>query len=192
MPKLDPIKAKVRILYLPALLIYLLGLVYLILPSPATPDLTNSVRSTEPGDTWQNPTQKAFFTQKDRGQVLFELQSAFSLQGFPLKGYRLNYPPEEAFTLVRDQLPSYYLEEIVHPLRESLFINGWEPQNSPKYSYLPAEDRPGIVIDGVTYQSKVTINPAYSPLWARLFVWTMIFPASYLVYLSVRKSFIYG
>ena len=41
--------------------------------------------------------------------------------------YRLNYPPEESQTLIRDQTKSTYLEEIVHPLRESILINGFEP-----------------------------------------------------------------
>jgi hypothetical protein len=180
-----------KTLYLILVITYLLGIVYLIKPSPQTPDLSDSFRSTEPGDTYQHPEQKAFYTDKYRTQALNELQSQWSVLSLPFLDYRLNYPPEEVATLVREQLYSSYLEEIVHPLRESLFVNGWEPSNSPKYSYLPAEDRPTIITEGNLYNSKVTIRPVYSPIWIRLIVWTAIFPAGFLVYLSLKKSFLY-
>lgn len=180
-----------KLLYLILTVTYLLGIVYLIQPSPQTPDLSDSFRSTEPGDTYQHPDQKAFYTNKYRSEALAELQSSWSITNIPFLEYRLNYPPEEVTTLVREQLYSSYLEEVVHPLRESLFINGWEPSNSPKYSYLPAEDRPIIITEGIPYNSKVTIRPVYSPIWARLFVWTAIFPASFLSFMSLKKSLIH-
>ena len=45
-------------------------------------------------------------------------------------GERLNYPPEDAQTLIRDQTQATFLEEIVHPMRESLFIAGNETGSS--------------------------------------------------------------
>lgn len=181
-----------KLLYLILATVYILGIIYLIKPSPQTPDLSDSFRSTEPGDTYQHPDQKAFYTDKYRNQALNELQSQWSVLNVPFLDYRLNYPPEEVSVLVREQLYSSYLEEVVHPLRESLFINGWEPKNSPKYSYLPPEDKPTIITEGIPYNSKVTIRPVYSPLWVRLFVWTLIFPASFLVYISLKKSLNYA
>jgi hypothetical protein len=171
-------------------LVYLLGVVYLILPSPISPDLSMSKRSDEPGDTWQNPTQKAFFTDKDRQTVLSELQNKFALSLFSIKipSFRLNYRPEEATTIVRDQLFSYYLEEIVHPLRESLFVNGWEPQNSPLNADKPPEERDKVIIEGIVYRAKITSRPYFSTPLPRLFVWTMVFPLSYLVYFSFKRA----
>lgn len=171
-------------------LVYLVGLIYLVLPSPSYPDLRDAGRSDEPGDTWQHPDQKGFYTNLDRTQVLTDLQNKFSikLNSLNVPSYRLNYRPEEAFDYVRDQLQSYYLEEIVYPLRESLYVNGWEPKKSPQYAGLPAKSIPDISLHGVPYSAKITLRPVSSPVWARILVWTLIFPATYFVYLSFKKS----
>jgi len=177
---------------LPVFFLYLLGLVYLSLPQPAVPVVIDGLRSQEPGDTDQNPDQSAYFTQKERRVVLSEIQSDYSLnfQGITLPSFRLNYRPEESQTLVREQIQSYYLEEIVHPLREALFVNGWEPENSPIYASISQEKKPRIQINGQFYLSKVILKPVFSSLWARLFVWTLIFPVSYLVILSLKKTYL--
>ena len=171
--------------------LYLVGLVYLSLPQPTVPVVIDGLRSQEPGDTYQNPEQSAYFTQKERQQVLSEIESDFSLsfQGLKIPSFRLNYRPEEVQTLVREQIKSYYLEETIHPLRESIFVNGWEPQNSPIYSNIPEEKDPFIQIDGQFYRSKITIKPVFSSLFSRILIWTMIFPASYLVFLSIKKTY---
>lgn len=170
--------------------IFLLGIIYLILPSPRYPDLTGGARSDEPGDTWQNPDQKGFYSNEDREYVLGDIQKQFSLKldGFVIPSYRLNYRPEEAYELVRDQLDSYYLEEIVYPLRESMFVNGWEPKKTPRFAHLPAKSIPDISLHGIAYNAKITLRPVTSPVWARLLVWALCFPAAYLIYLSFKKS----
>ena len=173
-------------------LVYLLGVFYLVLPDPIYPDLSLATLSDEPGDTWQNPDQKAFFSDKTRQEVLEELQQSFSLSF--LKGYlpsfRLNYRPEESTQFVREQLNSYYLEEIVHPLRESLYVNGWEPQNAPYWQTVPENKRPTIQIEGTYYNSKITLRPVYSQVWARILIWSLIFPLSFLVTKSLKRSFL--
>ncbi|MEK7064618.1 MAG: hypothetical protein AAB973_03370, partial [Patescibacteria group bacterium] len=101
-----------------AFFVYLVGLHYLTLPAPSLPALANSARSDEPGDTVQHPDQSAYYTFRDsRPSILAELQQKFSLADpfGKLFDYRLNYRPEEAGEFVRDQLRSYYLEEVVHP-----------------------------------------------------------------------------
>ena len=178
---------------LPILLIltvYLLGIYYLILPVPTLPSLTDSVVSDEPGDTWQHPDQIAFYTNRDNRQdILDELQNKFSLPGLAkIINYRLNYRPEDTQDLVRDPLKSYYLEEVVHPFRESLFINVLDPEKSP---LIRDEDRAQqrMYFHGQFYPIKVTLKPIYAGLWARLLVWTLIFPTSLAVFLSLKKSF---
>lgn len=173
-----------------SILIYLLGVAYLVQPSPKYPDVSSGVRSDEPGDTWQNPDQKGFYTNEDRSSVLSDIQSQFAIKvwGYTIPTYRLNYPPEEAYTLVRDQLMSYYLEEIVYPLRESIFVNGWEPKKAPMFARVNPKDIPEISIHGVPYNAKITLKPVSSPVWARLFIWTMTFPSVWLVFGSLKKS----
>lgn len=174
------------------LFLYLSGLVYLALPQPEVVALPNALRSTEPGDTWQNPDQSAYYTDLGRSQVLEYYQDTFSLKlfGASLPSYRLNYPPEDSRVYIRDHLLTYYLEEINHPLRESLFVAGWNPRLSPISNYLfdSQYDRWAMVIDGVEYQSKVTLKPYYSSPYTRFFIWTSIFPLTYLVFNHFRLS----
>jgi len=178
-----------KIQYLAVLIIYLLGVIYLALPSPSYPDLSSSARSEEPGDTWQHPDQKGYYSNLTRQQVLSELQSKFTLKFMSLviPSYRLNYRPEEAFSLVRDQLQSYYLEEIIYPLRESLFVNGWEPKKSPKFANSPLPPNTDLSWRGVPYDAKITLRPVNSSVWSRLLIWSLIFPATYLVFNSYKK-----
>ncbi|KKT89496.1 MAG: hypothetical protein UW88_C0002G0027 [Candidatus Collierbacteria bacterium GW2011_GWD2_45_10] len=70
--------------------IFIIGIIYLVLPSPAFPDLSNSAQSDEPGDTWQNPDQKGFFTNMERNRVLTDIQSKFVIKfgGVTLPSFR--------------------------------------------------------------------------------------------------------
>ena len=179
-------KAKITIL----LTVFIVGVLYLLTPSPALPDLDGAVRSDEPGDTWQHPDQKAFYTNRVRGEVIPEMQKKFSTSflGIKIPSFRLNYRPEESYEFIRDQVKSYYLEEIVYPFKESLFVSGWEPTNAPEFRHKELEDRPQVTYLGVTYLSKVTLRPVYSSTWARVFVWALVFPAAYLTYVSLKRS----
>jgi hypothetical protein len=173
-----------------AILIFVIGLIYLTLPTPALPDLRDSGRSDEEGDTWQHPDQKGFYSNLTRSEVLqnIESQSQLKIFGFTIPSYRLNYPPEEAFAKVRDQTKSNYLEEIVYPLRNSTFVNGWEPKKAPENANVDPKEITEISLHGVAYDAKITLRPVDSAVWARLFIWTLLFPTSQLVYLSFKKS----
>lgn len=169
-------------------ILYLIGIYYLIQPAPILPSLSESARSDEPGDTVQHPDQAAYYTLRDnRSDILGELQKKFGLPILSAISYRLNYRPEEVGELVRDQLRSYYLEEVVHPLRESLFINVLDPAKSPMIDDKKREQAK-MYLHGKFYPIKVTLRPVYSGVPGRLFVWTLIFPAIYAVYLSLNQS----
>ncbi len=171
-----------------AAFLYLAGIIYLIQPSPDLPSLADSTRSDEPGDTIQHPDQAAYYTDRDnREKILGELQKKFGLPRFSPVNYRLNYRPEEVGTLVRDQLRSYYLEEVVHPLRESLYINVLDPAKTPLIDD-DKREQAKMYLHGRFYPVKVTLRPVYSKVSGRLIVWTSIFPALALVYLSLKKS----
>ena len=71
--------------------------------------------------------------------------------------YTLNYPPEDAQWLIRDQTRSVFLEEIVHPFRESVFVNGFQAR--------AAKD--DIWYKGGHYDTKLTIRYVPSSLLIR-------------------------
>lgn len=169
--------------------LYFLGLIYLLIPTPALPRLDNAVLSNEEGDTWQNPDQRGYYTNLNRSQVLSQIQnkSRISFLGFYLPNYRLNYRPEEAGILVRDQLKSNYLEEIVYPFRNSIFVNGWEPKLAPRRNNSDVADL-NLAIYGIPYEAKITLKPTSSSPIARILIWTLVFPTAYFVFLSFKKA----
>ncbi len=172
------------------LLFYILGTIYLVQPVSQLPVLENAVLSNEPGDTWQNPDQRGYYTNLTRNEVINQIQSKYQIQffGWNLPSYRLNYRPEEAHELVRDQLKSNYMEEIVYPFHSSVFVNGWEPKKSPSYVNKSTNEVPDISIYGVPYEAKITLMPKNSHVLSRLFIWTAIFPIGYMCLVSIKKS----
>lgn len=171
-------------------LIYLLGLIYLLTPTQSLPILSSGGISDEPGDTWQHPDQRGFYTNLTRDQVLSEIQqkTEFTVFGIKIPNFRLNYRPEEAGTLVRDQLKSNYLEEIIYPLHSSYFVNGWEPKKAPINPNRKDPVDMNLSLHGIPYDAKITLLPITSSPISRVFVWTMIFPVSFLVLKSLQIS----
>lgn len=160
---------------LPILIIYLIGIVYLILPGPKLPDLEPALRSTEPGDTWQIPGVWAFYTDLSRRESIDFFEKAFShssFLGLPLPTFRLNHPPEYARETIRDTLASNFYEELTHPFRESLFISGWIPGEDKVYLAQSKESITYFLIEGKRYNAKITLYYVESLVWARLLVWT--------------------
>lgn len=163
--------------------------IYLMLPAPSIPPLPHSEKSTEPGDTVQVPNVSGYFTDMDRGQVTKFYQKSFSkssLFGLPLPTVRLNHPPEYARTVIRDQILSSYLEEYVHPLRDSLYVNGWEPdvyfKNNPG-----AAEQFKVTTGGKRYFSKVTIRTFPSSVILRVVIFVFGLILSFLFVLLFRR-----
>lgn len=132
--------------------VFILVTFYLFLPGPEkVPGPPDSIQSQEPGDT-QDPNLRAYFTNYTRAQVMAFYQDNFSRSSWAnilLPTFRLNLPPEDAFTVIQDQTKSSYLEEIVHPLRESLYVNGWQPDPDREAK---------IFVDDKQFSTKVTIH----------------------------------
>jgi hypothetical protein len=158
-------------------------------------DLPGALKSDEPGDTWQNPGQAAYFTDLSREEVMAFYRDSFALHLGPLtiKPYTLNYRPEDTATYVRGYIDSYYLEELVLPYRDSLFVNGWTPKLAPQFQNVPQKekDQAMINIKGQPFDSKITLRPYYSSTWARVFIWTLIFPTGWFVFTQFGKSLNY-
>lgn len=173
------------------LLTYLLGVIYLVFPGPTIPDLEPALRSTEPGDTWQIPGVWAFYTDLSRREAIDFFEKAFSRSSFlgiPLPTFRLNHPPEYARETIRDTLASNFYEELIHPLRESLFISGWIPGEDKAYLAQSKDPITYFLIEGDRYNAKITLYHVESPVWARLLVWTGIIASSSILACLMIKT----
>lgn len=123
---------------------------YAIVPTKGFPEpLPGSRQSEEEADT-EYIFRRAYFTDFNREEVIAHYQEQFKLSilGIEIPAMRLNYPPEDAQVLIRDQTRSTFLEELVYPLRESFFINGFKPS--------VAKDE--IWYKGVHYEQKITVR----------------------------------
>jgi hypothetical protein len=160
---------------------------YLALPAPQFPDPPSDViRSGEPADI-EDDLRRAYFTNLDRQEVMTWYQYRFDKSDYKIArffSYRLNYPPENAQIIIRDQTRSTFLEEIVHPFRESIYINGFEPN-------LPNEV---IFVEGKDWRQKIIVKYIPGSLIGRLFVGVSILGLISLVYMETKRvvTFIYG
>lgn len=138
-------------------------LFYVLLPNPGFPEPpANSLQSNEPADV-ETSLRRGYYTNLSREEVLKYYQGQLKKSAFlniSLPTYRLNYPPEEAQVIIRDQTKSTFLEEIVHPLRESFYINGYEPK----------EPQNIIEVDGKIWRQKIIVRYIPSNTLARLSV----------------------
>lgn len=152
----------------------LVFLFYLYLPNPKFPNPPEgALQSNEPADT-ETPLRRAYFTNLLRGEVMNFYKKEFespALFGIPFFTERLNYPPEEAKTLIRDQTRSTFLEELVHPFRESLFVNGFEPK--------VAKD--AIFIEGKPWRQKIIVKYVPSERKVRILVGLLTLTAIWVV-----------
>ncbi len=116
----------------------------------------------------------------DRSQVLawYEKQINHSnFLGIRMPTLLLNFPPEEAQTLIRDQTGSTYLQQFVHPFRESWYVNGSEtPAGSLK---------PHFFVEGKYWNEKIIIRYIPTNIWIR----EGIFIATAIVMVIIYKAF---
>jgi len=173
--------------------LFLLGLIYLTWPGPRLisdfPPLPNSLQSDEPGDTYQNPNNAAFFSDLRRPDVISYYQNEFSylnIFGIQIPPLRSNHPPEEAFIYVRDQVPSTYLEQLSYPLRDSLFINGFEPFDEQGKHY--REGATEIYVKDGFYKTKTTLRYFGSSISSRLLIYILIWGSGYLIFKLSKKA----
>lgn len=139
---------------------------YLSFPARGFPNPPpGSLQSFEPADT-ESPNRRAYFTNFTRTEIL-----SYYRQNFNVRALRLNYPHEEAQTLIRDQTQSSWLEELYLPMRDSYLINGWYPTK-------PTEQ---ININRVHYLNKITVRYIPSHAISRLTVLLLACISSYLL-----------
>ena len=160
------------------------AVLYLISPTPTLPDLSNSIKSELPGDTTQISNVSAYYTNMSRTEVM-NFYKAYYSSPFRII---LNHPPEKAQDIIVDTIQSYYLQEIVLPFKESLYINGFEWENDV---FTKAENRVKnkLIYDNKEYQAKITIRrfPVSIPKRLITFFATEI---GVIITLFVFKSFL--
>jgi len=153
-----------------------------IVDFPALPQSAKSILS---GDTTEVKNVSAYFSNNYRKYVVYYYNLVFQgLSKFPIPPLVLNYPPEEAFSYIKDQTQSTYLEEVSYPLRDSIFINGLEPYEaetlSPRY-----EGASMFTEGGQLWQTKVTLRYYPSTILSRIIVWISII----LSFILLSKTF---
>ena len=145
---------------------------YLVWPVPGfPPPPPGSLVSSAPADT-ESIYRKAYYTNYSRSEIINYYKSQFK---WPF--IRLNHPPEESQTLIRDQTQTSWLEELVHPLKDSLYINGFYPTK-------PTEQ---INFGPVHYQAKIIAHYLPSHTVTRLTVLLMSVTSVYLLLKEYAK-----
>lgn len=146
------------------LFLFILFILLSVYVFPKSPDFpippSDFVQSGEPADV-ETELRRGYYTNLSRAEVIAHYEKEFN-KGFDIYTPRLNYPPEDAPALIRDQTKSTFLEEIVHPLRESIYINGFEPKTEEYAQYYK----------GVRYNQKIIVRYVPSDSWIRLFAVT--------------------
>jgi len=165
---------KMRYVFFPFAIIFL---VYLIIPGPTSvndfPSLPNSVKSDLSGDTWQVPNVVGYFSDNYRKMATSYYKNIFQQKNILfLPPIRLNYPPEFAYTAIKVETQSTYLEEYLYPLRNSVFVNGLEPFSEDGQRRFWGSTK--FEIGDQAFFTKVTLRFYPSPIWARLVVWVGI------------------
>ena len=154
----------------PVLLLF--TIYYLLFPVPGfPPPPPNSLVSTEPADT-ESIYRKAYYTDLSREQIINYYKTQWR---WPF--IRLIIPPEDAQTVIRDQTRSSWLEKFVHPIKDSLYVNGFYPNKHTEQ----------INIDGVHYQAKITARYIPSHPITRLTVLALASVSGYLLIKEYAK-----
>lgn len=167
-----------------------LFLIYIIWPGPSKisdfDSLPNSNKSTLAGDTVQIPNVAGYFSDNYRDFVVPFYSSNYQKQTrFPFPPLRLNHPPEYSWIAIKKHTDSTYLEELVYPLRNSLYVNGFEPfyeDGTPKF-WGSAKLNEGNNL----WYTKTTLRYYSSRAFVRILVWFGITTSICLLYKLGRE-----
>lgn len=163
----------------------LLLLVYMLWPGPSKISdfkaLPDSVKSTLEGDTIQIPNVVGYFSNKFRSFVIPFYRTDYQNNTiFPFPPLRLNHPPEYSWVVIKKHTETTYLEEFVYPLRDSLYVNGFEiyrPDGSSIFYSVPRLEEAGK-----SWPAKVTLRFYPSNFFVRVLTWAGITIASAMLF----------
>lgn len=159
-------------------------ILYLALPGYSFPEPPpDSLQSQEPADL-ESPLRRGYFTNYSRAEVLSWYEKQFNHSSFmniKLPTKLLNYPPEYAQTIIRDQTGSTFLQEFTHPFRESEYINGFQPGNT--------DSAPIFFVGGTSWRMKIIVRSVPSNVWVREVIFILSAGMMVILYNSFVKLF---
>lgn len=162
------------------------ALYYLFFPIPSVPDLLAEYKSTEPGDTVQISNVKAFYTNMSRQDIIdYYLQNYATKHFFYIK---INHPPERSKQIFRDTMQSYYLEEIIFPFKQSLYINGFEWENDV-FTKPEKRIKNQLLVGETVYKSKLTLRYFPTTIASRLVVLVLLDIFYFFADFTIKKVF---
>ena len=143
--------------------------------------LPSSNKSTLAGDNIAQVSNVAgYFSENYREFVVPFYSSVYQEQTkLPFPPLRLNHPPEYSWTVIKKHTDSTYIEELIYPLRDSLYVNGFEPfypDGNPKFWGSSKFD-----IDGQSFYTKTTLRFYPSKTATRILVWFGVVASIYLL-----------
>lgn len=162
----------------------LLLLIYMLWPGPSRisdfQPLPNSDKSQLEGDTIQIPNVAGYFSNNFRDLVVsFYFSNYQTLTRLPFPPLRLNHPPEYSWQVIKKHTDSTYLEELIYPLRDSLYVNGFEPFGPDGQSKFWGSKK--FEVSGHNWYTKATLRFYPSKVTVRFIVWLGIVTSIYLL-----------
>jgi hypothetical protein len=165
-------------------------LVYMLWPGPGKisdfKPLPDSSKSTLPGDTYQIPNVAAYYSDNFRVFVTsFYKSNYWRMTLLPFPPIVLIHPPEYSWLTIKKHTDSTYLEEFVYPLRDSIYVNGFEPfypDGSPKFWGSAKFDA-----DGQSFFTKTTLRYYPSSVLSKILVWMGITLSIYWLFKIGKK-----
>lgn len=159
-------------------------LIYMLWPGPSKisnfKPLPSSDKSTLEGDTIQIPNVAAYFSDNYRKYVVDYYKNNYQQNShFLFPPLRLNHPPEYSWNVIKKHTDSTYLEELVYPLRDSLYVNGLESfyeDGTPKFW-----GSTKFEIGKSNWYTKTTLRFYPSRTAIRILVWLGIISSVYLL-----------
>lgn len=168
-------------------------LIYMMWPGPGKisdfKPLPSSIKSRLEGDTIQIPNVAGYFSDNFRQTVTsFYKLNYWQKTLLPFPPIRLNHPPEYSFVTIKKHTETTYLEELVYPLRDSLYVNGFEPfyeDGKPKFW-----GSTKFEVDGQSFYTKATLRFYPSHFLVRIIVWLGIIVSLYWLFKLGKKILI--
>lgn len=162
----------------------------MIWPGPSKisdfPGLPSSDKSKLEGDTIQIPNVSAYFSNNFRDFVVpFYSNAYWRLTKLPFPPLKLNHPPEFSWITIKKHTDSTYLEELIYPLRSSLFVNGFEPFDNLEQPRWWGATKFEVL--GKLWYTKTTLRFYPSSFLVRIFVWFGITVSILLIYRLGKK-----
>lgn len=148
--------------------------------------LPNSDKSTLEGDTIQIPNVAGYFSDNFRNFVVpFYSKDYKNLNHFFFPPLKLNHPPEYSWIAIKKHTDSTYLEELIYPLRSSLYVNGFEPfyeDGTPKFW-----GSVRVEVNKHNWYTKTTLRFYPAKLIVRILVWAAIVTSIYWLFKLGKK-----